>query len=709
MKAKKLILSNLFLFFLLMNVSEAQWTRIEGLYGGKIRDIIVDKPRMYAMANNYLYRSDNMGLTWENTCFDVSKCGGIMVNDSNVFAWRIIVTGNDGYLAHSSDYGKTWEELHGILDSVGVRSINMKNSKLYVGTSSAGLFTSDDNGSTWSRCDNLPDCWLILKIFFTDSSIFLVTGDGVFRSSDEGLSWDYLTNISGYVTCIAFNGESLLIQSGSEFYISQDNGDSWTMLPHSYVIDSYSDASKIIYLDSTIYYSNPLLYCSLDNGNNWERIDLPTTRPGDNTVWDMAYDSTYIYFATDEGIFYTEIHSNTFNSVSVNGITERGVGYIEFCGENIITSHGKVSGSTYYDPNIYSERDNLWYPMTVDSLNYISTFTTINDSVIIVSTGNVFISNADGLIWNKVCSDIKIKDIKSLGTDLFAIVDTLSNQFFNNIFRSRDMGRTWEGLSLDENYGTYKDIIIDEQNIYILKSIDNRIKIIFSKDAGKTWDSCYGVSSIINSVATIDTVIYIGTKSDSSSRNGLFKSTDGCQTWENIFSEESVISVAKKDKNLIFATSQKIYKIDCTNSEIEEISPGCMGSIYQLKIHNSYLYAGTSTGLWRRPLKDFIVKNIEDSHRIISSYNLSQNYPNPFNPITTITYQIPEESNVCLRIYDILGREVLLLADEVKQVGRYSSTFDGSELPSGVYFARLDAQPLKGKAFSKTIKMVLVK
>mgnify|MGYP003805339601 CR=1 FL=1 len=93
----------------------------------------------------------------------------------------------------------------------------------------------------------------------------------------------------------------------------------------------------------------------------------------------------------------------------------------------------------------------------------------------------------------------------------------------------------------------------------------------------------------------------------------------------------------------------------------------------------------------------------------IDEYALYQAYPNPFNPITTITYQIPEESNVCLRIYDILGREVLLLADEVKQVGRYSSTFDGSELPSGVYFARLDAQPLKGKAFSKTIKMVLVK
>jgi subtilisin-like proprotein convertase family protein len=85
-------------------------------------------------------------------------------------------------------------------------------------------------------------------------------------------------------------------------------------------------------------------------------------------------------------------------------------------------------------------------------------------------------------------------------------------------------------------------------------------------------------------------------------------------------------------------------------------------------------------------------------------YSLSQNYPNPFNPVTKITYTLPKSGNVELKVYDILGREVATLVNEVKPAGIYDVNFNASNLASGIYFYRI-----KAGDFSSIKKMVLVK
>jgi hypothetical protein len=88
----------------------------------------------------------------------------------------------------------------------------------------------------------------------------------------------------------------------------------------------------------------------------------------------------------------------------------------------------------------------------------------------------------------------------------------------------------------------------------------------------------------------------------------------------------------------------------------------------------------------------------------VSEFALDQNYPNPFNPSTKIKYEIKEKSNVELKVFDLLGREIATLINEEKPVGNYEIDFNASRLSNGVYFYRLQAG-----AFVQTRKMILLK
>ena len=87
-----------------------------------------------------------------------------------------------------------------------------------------------------------------------------------------------------------------------------------------------------------------------------------------------------------------------------------------------------------------------------------------------------------------------------------------------------------------------------------------------------------------------------------------------------------------------------------------------------------------------------------------SEFILYQNYPNPFNLTTKIKYQIPEPGRVKLEVYDVLGRETKIFVNQEQAAGSYEIEFDGTSLPSGVYFYRIETG-----SYSDTKKLILLK
>ena len=97
------------------------------------------------------------------------------------------------------------------------------------------------------------------------------------------------------------------------------------------------------------------------------------------------------------------------------------------------------------------------------------------------------------------------------------------------------------------------------------------------------------------------------------------------------------------------------------------------------------------------------IEQIEDEE-LPRGFRLDQNYPNPFNPMTTLAFAVPQRAHVTLRVFDSLGRVVSMLVDKALGPGAYNVVFDAEDLPSGVYFYRIEAE-----GFVQTKKLILLK
>jgi len=150
-------------------------------------------------------------------------------------------------------------------------------------------------------------------------------------------------------------------------------------------------------------------------------------------------------------------------------------------------------------------------------------------------------------------------------------------------------------------------------------------------------------------------------------------------------------------------------------SRFENVAPNHTSYVYLSKteqldatVTDPNLDDGQPCALWgAKAMVDFTPQGVVVNEResgIPAGYSLYTNYPNPFNPTTKIAFDIPNASNVTLKVYDVTGKEVATLFDGYQQAGKYEATFDASKLASGIYVAKMQAG-----TFTASQKMILAK
>ena len=237
-----------------------------------------------------------------------------------------------------------------------------------------------------------------------------------------------------------------------------------------------------------------------------------------------------------------------------------------------------------------------------------------------------------------------------------------------------------------------------------------------SSDDGQSWSAVNAGNGNLTATAWASTPngdIFIGTSS------GVFCSTDQGASFlpaDTSNFDYAVAAVTSGSGGQVYAGTNAygVFRSTDYGNSWEPINSGLQDMfVSSLCIdHEGYLYAGTHFGgLYKSAA---VVSSVrKDSESLPAGFSLSQNYPNPFNPSTVITYQLPANSLVTLKVFDVLGREVKVMVDGPQAAGVHSVTFSAGNLPSGVYFYRIvatnSADPLKPGFFVETKKLTVIK
>ena len=236
--------------------------------------------------------------------------------------------------------------------------------------------------------------------------------------------------------------------------------------------------------------------------------------------------------------------------------------------------------------------------------------------------------------------------------------------YVGKLYYSSNNGDNWSSFPYDSMLSYSTSIINLGSVLYVSRG--QGISIVKSTNNGASWmPAIQGLTSFaVNKLFSDGTNIFAGTE------NGIFVSTDAGANWASF--------------------SSGIFPVVGT---IKVRGGFC--------VNNGFIYAGAN-GVWKRPLVQVGINTI--TGEIPNRFSLTQNFPNPFNPSTKIKFDIPNSGITSLKVYDILGREVEVLVNELLKTGTYEADFNANRLASGVYFYRL----VSGE-YSETKKMVLVK
>lgn len=367
----------------------------------------------------------------------------------------------------------------------------------------------------------------------------------------------------------------------------------------------------------------------------------------------------------------------------------------------------------FSDLLVSSNHGESWTNITPNLPNSVSRVYDLieyDNSIYIGTDGGVFISVDNGQSWqeknNGLDAEHRVYTIYESNNVLLAGTD----QF---IYRSTDKGENWT-RSDEFTFMTFNSFTSNNNYMFAHASLSFESRYLYrSGDNGETWSIISSQQQFRTVHALNDNEVYMAVGTDPG--KGFYVSTDNGDNfnmftdYEDLF-EKNTLSINSLGDNLFVGAIGPGLSYRGAGGTWYTAKDNLETTIvYNIQSDDTYLYCTHSSShnyISRRPLSDFnLVTDVSDEITDLpNKFVLNQNFPNPFNPSTTINFSMPEQTNVSLKIYDVLGKEIAVLVNEEMSSGSYQLDFDASILSSGIYI-----YALKTKHSIISRKMVLIK
>lgn len=477
----------------------------------------------------------------------------------------------------------------------------------------------------------------------------------------------------------------------------------------------------------------------ISTGYSFILYDISFPAGQSTTGYAVGSNSTYngdgiILKTTDGGMSWSQISSGTIPGLEAVFFTSVDVGYAAGWQNYFIktTDGGATWNEITIDPGI-------WYFLDIE-------FMDANNGIASAASGLLYVTTDAGSTWTQATGlNQDIQDVcYADNSTLFAVGGD------EKISRSTDGGFTWSEIYSGIFQRYFLGVYFKDVNYGMIGGEDG--KVLKTTDGGTTWTTqSAGASGLLHGVYIFDedSAYVAGTPEQ------VYKTTDGGNTWISDFTggyTQAFYKVKFTSNNTgVICGSQGtiLVKTDYVPVELSSFSAGVNGTSVNLtwitstetnnrgfsverKYENSqwqeiafvpgygtsteqhtyfYTEADLENGSYQYRLKQIDLDGSFSYSYIVNAeitlpagFRLDQNYPNPFNPTTTITYSLPEQTFVSIKVYNVAGEEVSSLVNKVQTAGEHDVIFEADNLASGIYLLRLIAG-----VFTSEIKMNLLR
>lgn len=661
-------------------------------------------------------RTFNGGDTWTATSFGTSTHYKVsLINSTTILIGSSSST--TGRLLKSTDFGATWVSANPTGLTSTVYSICIKDaSTFFLGAGVDGIMMTTDTGTTWSIKHAVANSIFDIKFINSTTGFASDSKGNIYSSTNGGLNWTSSPSGSPKgLRAVGFNSSASFVTGNSgNLFKTTDSGLTWSA-KHTSITQEYlrrmifktSTDGWICGGSSTAADSIGFILQTTDGGNNWTKLpynfknqvysfSMPTS-----DIWYAGRGANKFYKTTDAGATFTEITTPITSATHTFWFTG-------FYNDQIGVTGG-ASGKV------------------IKTTNGGTSWTDISTAAGFGTNAVYEIAYIDSNIFYLSGGGGRLAKTTDGGTTFTAMTTQIAGTFFTVKFknanfgivagsslgasRTTDGGASWTIATLPSNLAASTSIwsiAYNDSNYIWLSSING--DILYSTDGGLNF-----VASKKPTSNTMDAMAVVGNKlwvagtggaivkgysspylpveltsftAEAKAQSVLLKWTTATETNNKGFDIEKQNTTGVWSKiGFVKGKGSSVEKMSYNFTDMNPIQ----NNFYRLKqidFDGTYKYSNIAEVNFGTPVK----------------FELSQNYPNPFNPNTSIRFSIPLKSNVEVKIYNVLGKEIATIVNGVREAGAYSVDFNASMLASGVYFYKISAGQ-----YNSVKKMMLLK